>query len=109
MRYWSPAGALRLDPDGSIPAADVGRTVQSRARFLIWPPADGWPDVLAGSALELELRRGFDPIPRALTQACILVTRQLYGGYHTITTTAAMWSLIHPWRSIVAPAPAAGP
>ena len=26
LRYWSPSGALRLDPDGAIPLAELGRT-----------------------------------------------------------------------------------
>ena len=103
LRYWSPSGALRLDPDGAIPLAELGRTQRGAFRFMVWPPADGWPDVLAGSQLELEVRRGIDPVPRALRQACVLAARGFYDSDRTVTSRAAMFSLIGPWRQIAAP------
>ena len=102
LRYWSTSGALRLDPDGEIPLQDLGRTQRAGFRFLIWPPADGWPEVLAGSQLELEVRRGIDPIPKALRQACVLAARAYYDGDRTVTSRAAMFALIGPWRQIAA-------
>ena len=103
LRYWSPSGALRLDPDGAIPLAELGRTQRGAFRFMVWPPADGWPDVLAGSQLELEVRRGIDPVPRALRQACVLAARAFYDSDRTVTSRSAMYALIGPWRQIAAP------
>ena len=103
VRFWTAASSLRLDPDGEIALADLGRTVQAGARFVLWPPSAGWPDVLEGSHLEIELRRGIDPTPRSLAQAVILAAREFHNGYHSITGTAAMYALIHPWRQLAAP------
>jgi hypothetical protein len=106
IRYWPAGRALREEPD-TIAVADLGRRAQVAERFCIYPPADGWPEVEAGSLLEVDLTRSITLTARttALRQAVILACRQLYDGYHTITATAAMYALIWPWRRLDADPP----
>ena len=106
IRYWPAGRALREEPD-TIAVADLGRRAQVAEWFCIYPPADGWPEVEAGSLLEVDLTRSITLTARttALRQAVILACRQLYDGYHTITGTAAMYALIWPWRRLDADPP----
>ena len=106
IRYWPAGRALREEPD-TIAVADLGRRAQVAEWFCIYPPADGWPEVEAGSMLEVDLTRSITLTTRttALQHAVILAVRQLYNGYHTITGTAAMYALIAPWRRLDADPP----
>ena len=61
VRYWTPGAALRDEPSGVIAGSDLGRLWSDwRASRLNWlyPPAAGWPAVLAGSRLWLDVTRG---------------------------------------------------
>ena len=106
IRYWPDGRALREDPD-TIAVADLGRHEQVAEWFRVYPPAAGWPEVEAGSLLEVDLTRSITLTARttALRHAVVLACRQLYDGYHTITGTAAMYALIWPWRRLDADPP----
>ena len=106
IRYWPAGRALREAPD-TIAVADLGRREQVATWFCIYPPADGWPELEAGSMLEVDLTRSILLTVRttALRHAVVLTVRQLYNGYHTITGTAAMYALIAPWRRLDADPP----
>ena len=101
IRYWSPSGALRDEPDGTIAVSDLGRRFQrTEHMYEIWPPADGWPETLGNSLLQIQLKRGLDldDTTQALKQAVILCVRQLFDGYREIRPTEAFYALITPWR-----------
>ena len=106
IRYWPAGRALREEPD-TIAVADLGRRAQVAEWFCIYPPSAGWPEVEAGSLLEVDLTRSITLTTRttALRHAVVLAVRQLYDGYHTITGNAAMYALIAPWRRLDADPP----
>lgn len=114
VRYWNPDGALRMPANASIMVAELGRTQHHYRRGVgplwaglsrglwVWPPADGWPEVLTGSCFEFDVQRGLtiDEDTEALAQAVILCTRQLYDGYPKIEPTSAFRILIERWKSV---------
>ena len=96
--YWSPDGALREDPDGAV--TGWGRVESGRRRVRVWPPADGWPEVLGGSCLRVTVTCGvdFDAQVDDLRAAVVLAVRQLYDGAAEIRPTAAIYALVSPWK-----------
>ncbi len=102
VAYWTPAGALREDPDGVIEIAGLGRHEYGTNDnlYTIYPPTDGWPDALENSLYKIQLTRGLDltDASPALKQAIILCVRQFYDGYREIRPTEAFYALIAPWR-----------
>ena len=98
IKYWTATGNLRLEPDGSIDVSTLGRLQESDGGFVIYPPAAGWPEVLADSLIEITVIRGMNT-PAALQAAVVLCVRQLYNGYRDIRPTEAFWALIDPFRS----------
>ena len=100
VQFWTPAGALREEPDGLIDGADLGRRVSIDRWTAVHPPAAGWPDVLSGSLLAVEVKRQLilDAKTDALKRAVILGVRQSYDGHHEIKPTAAVYALIAPFR-----------
>ena len=111
--YWTSTGTLRSDPDGEVDVATLGRHVVHDRINVLYPPSDGWPEVLEGSLLMLTVIRGLDllrakandpnmtevkPEYMALKQAVILCVRQFYEGYREIRPTEAFYALIAPWR-----------
>ena len=104
IRYWSPSGSLRLDPDGAIAPGDLGRLHKERYDWQthsVYPPAAGWPETLSNSLFELKVVRGLDITPEtaALRSAVILCVRQLYDGYREIRPTEAFMRITAPYRS----------
>ena len=82
IKYWSPSGSLRLDPDGAIAPGDLGRLHKERYDWQthsVYPPSAGWPETLHDSLIELTVVRGMDITPEsaALRTAVILCVRQL--------------------------------
>ena len=102
IKYWSTSGALRAEPDQTIVVDSLGRRWQddSGRFYLIWPPADGWPETLSNSLFVVTVNRDFEITAEteALKQAVVLLVRQLYAGYRGIRPTEAFFSLISPWR-----------
>lgn len=100
IRYWTLAGALRSEPDGTIEMDTLGRFHPMTNRSLLWPPEAGWPDLLSGTCMEVRLTRGFDldVQSKVLRAAVILVVRQLFDGYEQIRPTTAFYALIRQWR-----------
>lgn len=101
VRYWSPGGALRLEPDQTIAKADLGRTEKRPDGWnMVWPPADGWPERLKNSMYEFRVTRGvdIDDSTKALAQALVILVRQYYDGYHEFSPTNTVMALIAPWR-----------
>ena len=100
VKYWTPASALRDDPDGAVAKGDLGRLVSEGRHNLLYPPADGWPEALQGSLLAVQVKRGLaiDATTKALKQAVVLCVRQFYDGYREIRPTEAFYALIAPWR-----------
>ena len=61
VRYWTPGGSLRSAPDGVLTDEELGRLQSdwpATRRNRLYPPAAGWPAVLAGSRLWLDVTRG---------------------------------------------------
>ena len=61
VRYWTPGGSLRDEPDGVIAGSDLGRLQSDwpvTRRNWLYPPEAGWVPVLAGSRLWLDVTRG---------------------------------------------------
>ena len=81
VSYWTPAGELRADPDGTVAAADLGRVDIQPNRLTIYPPAAGWPEILDGSWLLVSLTRAFpaDDWPD-VRHAVILTCRAFYNA-----------------------------
>ena len=79
VKYWTAAGSLRAEPNGSIAVGTLGRMVEYFG-YVIYPPAAGWPLVLDNSLIEIGVTRGQDT-PEALRAAVILCVRQFYDGY----------------------------
>ena len=100
VKYWTPDGDLRDEPDGEIDVTTLGRKRSFERRYWVWPGANGWPKVLPGSLLAAEIKRGIDIAAetRALKQAVIVCVRQFYEGYREIRPTEAFYALIDPWR-----------
>ena len=66
----------------------------------VWPPAAGWPSVLAGSCWRVTYTSGIDfgGVVDDLRAAVVLGVRQLYDGAAEIRPTAAFYALVAPWR-----------
>ena len=65
VRYWTSGGSLRDEPDGVIAGSELGRHASdwpTTRRNWLYPPVAGWPPVLAGSMLWVDLTRGV-PFP----------------------------------------------
>lgn len=102
VRYWSPAGDLREEPDGAIATAALGRiTWDPQGRTNIWPPAGGWPVVLHASELEVSVVQGLDITPETtgLRQAVVLYARARYDGHVDDRVHDACYTLMSPWRA----------
>ena len=104
IKYWTPSGSLRLDPDGAIAPGDLGRLHKERYDWqthLVYGPSAGWPETLHDSLIELTVVRGLDITPEtaALRSAVILCVRQLYDGYREIRPTEAFMRITAPYRS----------
>ena len=97
VKYWLPDGSLREAPGGTIAVDTLGRLVD-HCGFVIYPPADGWPVILANSLIEIVVTRGMDT-PPALRSAVVLCVRQFYDGYREIRPTEAFYALMRPYRS----------
>ena len=100
VRYWScDNGALRENADETIAIADLGRSgYGADGIYRIWPPDDGWPEILSGSLMLADVVVGIDPTPPGLRQAVILAVRQLYEGHDEIRPNHAMYALMNPFR-----------
>ena len=84
VKYWSPNGALRLDPDGVIAGADLGRFDAGRPA-QVYGPASGWPEVLSGSAMRVVYVRGVAAakVP-AYRAAIVSFVRHSYDGFREV-------------------------
>ena len=100
VRYWScETGELRENADETIAIADLGRSgYGADGIYRIWPPGDGWPEILSGSLMLADVVIGIDPTPPGLRQAVILAVRQLYEGHDEIRPDHAMYALMNPFR-----------
>ena len=97
VKYWTAAGSLREEPNGSIAVGTLGRQVEY-CGYVIYPPAGGWPLVLDNSLIEIGVTRGQDT-PEALRAAVILCVRQFYDGYRRIRPTEAFFAMVRPFQS----------
>ena len=97
VKYWTAAGSLREEPNGSIAVGTLGRQVEY-CGYVIYPPAGGWPLVLDNSLIEIGVTRGQDA-PEALRAAVILCVRQFYDGYRRIRPTEAFYAMVRPFQS----------
>lgn len=96
VQYWTTAGALRDNPDGTI--TGLGRLHSRPLEYAyVFPPTTGWPDVLADSCYEVTVNLGLDDPPKSMKSAAILVVRQLYEGFIEIRPTASFEALLAPW------------
>ena len=63
IRYWTPDRKPRQEPDGTVEAADLGRTWRSEAAtaLFIHPPAGGWPESMGnGRIAQVMVRHAWD-------------------------------------------------
>ena len=101
VSYWTPAGALRLDPDGTVARADLGRVLIGDNEVVAYPPVGGWPAVLPGSKLRVAVTRAFDVAAHpSVRQAVISALRNFYNGATEIMVRNAVFHLLRPWRRL---------
>ena len=65
VRYWTPGARLGAPPDGVIEESALGRHQAdwpTTRHNLLYPPTAGWPRLLAGSRVWVEVTRGV-PFP----------------------------------------------
>ena len=89
VKFWTPAGALRSDPDGTIGALDLGRLVVGATESSIYPPLSGWPMVLADSLMRIVyLRHGTASGDiAAFRGALVCYIRHVYDGFREVRPT----------------------
>lgn len=111
IAYWTPAGELRAAADGVIALNTLGRIEldaddQGQAAgenlIAIYPPAAGWPEVLADTCFRVSYTRLFNvEATPSVRQAVIVVVRQFYVAQDpsgAIWPSSPMWALIRPWQ-----------
>ena len=99
IRYWATDGELRSEPDTTLALADLGRRFRFGRSHFVYPPAAGWPAVLAGSSFEVTVNAGVPAlnIPAGIVSAIVLAVRQLYDGNHEIRPNSAIDSFLAPF------------
>ena len=100
VEYWTLTDRRGGDPSGAVRVADLGRLDITRDGAWIWPPAEGWPPMLAGTAVKLTVTRGVDigTHNEDIAVAVILSARQLYDGYREIRPTEAFFAYIEDFK-----------
>ena len=66
FEYWETSQEWRDEPSGTVVVDDLGRRQEDGWDTLLWPPEDGWPEVLTGSVFQVGMTLGFadaDSIP----------------------------------------------
>ena len=99
IHYWPCDSTLRVEPPNQITLADLGRQGYSDGEqvYYIYPPEDGWPQILGFSTFEVAIAQRVDPVPVGLIQTVILGVRQLYEGHDEISPDHAMNVLMSPF------------
>ena len=102
--YWSPGQALREEPTGEIPVADLGRfdVLSEIRRTDIYPPTDGWPDILAGSVFRVTALLGFTQLPNAeaITRCVALMTRIYWEGDSDVAVLQMVADILTPFSDL---------
>lgn len=96
IKYWTADGTLVDDPDGTYVPGRLRAHALDHA--VLWPNTQGWPTVLNRSDLEITYTRGTPTVEEGLRGAVVLIAYDLYQGAPEIKPTAAVFSLINPYR-----------
>lgn len=106
IEYWTAAGNLREEADGSIDTSDLGRLLRyynerydERYIVGVYPPEGGWPDVLSYSGFNVKLVESITKVPDAIMSAIILRARGIYEGYEETIDSPQFNSLIDNYRT----------
>ena len=104
IKYWSTDQAMREEPTGVIPIADLGRfdVVSQYGRTDIYPPKDGWPDILSYSTFRVTALLGFDILPNAeaLKQCVALMTRIYWEGDSDVAVLQMVADILTPFSDL---------
>ena len=102
--YWSTDQALREEPTGVIPIADLGRfeVLSQIRRTYIYPPADGWPSILTGSVFMVTAKLGFEILPNSeAIQRCVaLMTRIYWEGDSDVAVLQMVADILTPFSDL---------
>lgn len=103
VKYWQTSQEAREEPTGDVPVANLGRRKEDRIKgwTLIWPPADGWPDMLGCSLIRFTVTRSYElneSKDEHLRQAIILMTRNFYDQPERFESDFAVNNLIRAWK-----------
>ena len=104
IKYWSTDQAMREEPTGVIPIAGLGRfdVVSKSRRTDIYPPKDGWPDILSFSTFMVTAKLGFDILPNveALRQCVALMTRIYWEGDSDVAVLQMVADILTPFSDL---------
>ena len=104
IKYWSTDQALREEPTGVVPIADLGRfeVLSQIRRTYIYPPTGGWTDILTGSVFMVTAKLGFDTLPNveALRQCVALMTRIYWEGDSDVAVLQMVADILTPFSDL---------
>ena len=95
--YWTEAQELRQDPAGAVAVATLGRREEVGRVTVVWPPADGWPEVLDQSLMQVTVTLGYDLLEkkdRDIKNTVIVLTRHFFEQPDRIESDFAVISMI---------------
>jgi len=103
VKYLTVDQKQREAPKGSIDPATLGDVRRSDTLMWIYPPEQGWPEVLYGTKFLFNIRLEYDndEAKDAIAQAVTLMTRQFFDNPQQWESTFAVKSLIDPFRRMV--------
>ena len=97
IKYWDSDGSLNAGPNATLTGSYLTNRILGIAS--VYPPDEGWPDILAGSLFEITLIEGYDITSEseALEHGVILLVRDLYTGVRDERTDSIIYSIIDPF------------
>ena len=103
VQYWETSQELRDDPSGTVAVNDLGRRQEDGWDTLLWPPEDGWPEVLTDSVFQVGMTLGFadaDSIPgiAGIRQAVRAMTTVHFEGTPEEDYRNLVLDLLQPYR-----------
>ena len=100
IKYWDSNGALNMEANAILGGGFLSNRVFGVA--YIYPPDNGWPEILTGSSFEITIIEGYDitVISEVLKHAVILLVRDLYTGIRDEKSDSKIYSMIRPFIGV---------